>query len=204
MRIHRVDAGVAMSAESIIGRAVRILWPEDDAWFSGTIESYDSTSGQHTVGQLLFCWPASSGCNALSLTQGSCVTAPCMSLRPSRHCEMAELSYSLMLSSACRCCMQMATLRAFCCRWSASAWTSTRDAPLRRPLQRSSPFQRNICCAQLMRLTVLGPRKVGTPGILSIVGCDSTGALAALQRAIHLWLEAHQIASCDWTSSSTH
>ena len=50
MCVHRVDAGVAMSAESIVGRAVRILWPEDDAWFSGTIESYDSTSGQHTVG----------------------------------------------------------------------------------------------------------------------------------------------------------
>ena len=51
MRIYRVDAGVAMSAESMVGKTVRILWPEDDAWFSGTIESYDSTSGQHTVGQ---------------------------------------------------------------------------------------------------------------------------------------------------------
>ena len=66
MCILRVDAGVAMSAKSIVGRAVRILWPEDDAWFSGTIESYDSTSGQHTVGHfaLLF-----AGCKRLSLKE---------------------------------------------------------------------------------------------------------------------------------------
>ena len=55
-----------MSAESIVGRAVRILWPEDDAWFSGTIESYDNTSGQHTVGQ--FALPLA-GCKSLSLKQ---------------------------------------------------------------------------------------------------------------------------------------
>ena len=61
VRIHRVDAGVAMSAESIVGTAVRILWPEDDAWFSGTIESYNSTSGQHTVGQSAF---LSAGCKS--------------------------------------------------------------------------------------------------------------------------------------------
>ena len=66
MRGYRVDAGVAVSAESIVGRAVRILWPEDDAWFSGTIESYDSRSGQHTVGHFAL---LSAACKSLSLKE---------------------------------------------------------------------------------------------------------------------------------------
>lgn len=45
----RIDSGVAVSAESMVGREVRILWPDDDAWFCGTVGSYDSSSGQHMV-----------------------------------------------------------------------------------------------------------------------------------------------------------
>ena len=45
----RIDAGVAVSPEAMIGREVRVLWPADDAWFSGTVDSYNSSSGQHRV-----------------------------------------------------------------------------------------------------------------------------------------------------------
>ena len=33
----------------MLGREVRILWQEDNAWFPGTIDGYDSSSGQHRV-----------------------------------------------------------------------------------------------------------------------------------------------------------
>ena len=32
-----------------MGRELRILWPDDDAWFCGTVDGYDSISGQHMV-----------------------------------------------------------------------------------------------------------------------------------------------------------
>ena len=45
----RIDSGAAVSAEAMVGRELRILWPDDDAWFCGTVDSYDSSSGQHMV-----------------------------------------------------------------------------------------------------------------------------------------------------------
>lgn len=55
LRTCRMDAGSAVSAEAMLGREVRILWQEDNAWFPGTITLYDSSSGQHTVGLLCPC-----------------------------------------------------------------------------------------------------------------------------------------------------
>lgn len=52
MYLCRIDAGVAASPEAMVGRELRVLWPEDNAWFSGTVDSYDSTSGKHKVGGL--------------------------------------------------------------------------------------------------------------------------------------------------------
>ena len=32
-----------------MGRAVRVLWPDDEAWYLGTVSHYSEASGEHTV-----------------------------------------------------------------------------------------------------------------------------------------------------------
>jgi hypothetical protein len=44
-----VDAAARLGQYALCGRQVRVLWPDDEAWYLGTISSYDSVSGEHTV-----------------------------------------------------------------------------------------------------------------------------------------------------------
>jgi hypothetical protein len=44
----RVDT-LAVSPEAFVGRELRLLWPDDDAWFLGTAADFDAASGMHKV-----------------------------------------------------------------------------------------------------------------------------------------------------------
>ena len=44
----RVDT-LAFSPVAFVGRELRLLWPEDDAWFLGTAAGFDAASGKHKV-----------------------------------------------------------------------------------------------------------------------------------------------------------
>lgn len=45
----RLDVASCMTAEALIGRQVKIFWPEDDAWYSGEVVAYDDIYGRHHV-----------------------------------------------------------------------------------------------------------------------------------------------------------
>lgn len=45
----RIDAGTAITAEALVGRQVRMLWPQDSAWFLGSVSSYNTDDGKHEV-----------------------------------------------------------------------------------------------------------------------------------------------------------
>lgn len=36
-----------MKPEEAVGLSVRVLWPDENAWFAGTVESYDPETGKH-------------------------------------------------------------------------------------------------------------------------------------------------------------
>ena len=38
-----------LAPEALIGRKLRVYWPEDDGWFLGTVVQYDAHMGQHKV-----------------------------------------------------------------------------------------------------------------------------------------------------------
>ncbi|BDA44310.1 probable histone-lysine N-methyltransferase TRX1 [Coccomyxa sp. Obi] len=44
-----IDTGTAIAAEALVGRQVRVLWPEDAAWFLGSVGSYNTEDGKHEV-----------------------------------------------------------------------------------------------------------------------------------------------------------
>jgi hypothetical protein len=44
-----VDVATALSPEQLVGRQVRVLWPDDDAWYLGNVVGYDVGSGMHRV-----------------------------------------------------------------------------------------------------------------------------------------------------------
>lgn len=44
----RVDT-LAVSPVAFVGRELRLLWPDDDAWFLGTAADFDAASGMHKV-----------------------------------------------------------------------------------------------------------------------------------------------------------
>lgn len=48
----RLDVSLRMSPEALVGRDVRVYWPMDDAWFWGTVSSYNPGTAQHTVSML--------------------------------------------------------------------------------------------------------------------------------------------------------
>ena len=50
--VPRVDVATAMAPGALVGRQVRVLWPEDDAWFLGEVSTYDPATGQHRVSSL--------------------------------------------------------------------------------------------------------------------------------------------------------
>lgn len=39
-----------LAPATLVGRQVRVLWPEDAAWYLGTVAEYDKATGEHTVG----------------------------------------------------------------------------------------------------------------------------------------------------------
>ncbi|GAB4814051.1 hypothetical protein N2152v2_001097 [Parachlorella kessleri] len=44
-----VDVAAALEPQALVGRSLRVLWPEDEAWYLGTVTSYDSATGKHQV-----------------------------------------------------------------------------------------------------------------------------------------------------------
>lgn len=44
-----VDAVRDVDADALVGRQVRVLWPEDEAWYLGIIASFDDRTGKHHV-----------------------------------------------------------------------------------------------------------------------------------------------------------
>eukprot|EP00955_Chlamydomonas_euryale_P048453 353973-Chlamydomonas_euryale.AAC.3 len=38
-----------LDAKALLGRAVRVLWPDDAAWYLGTVALYDESTGEHEV-----------------------------------------------------------------------------------------------------------------------------------------------------------
>jgi hypothetical protein len=49
----RIDAATAITAEDLVGRQVRVLWPHDGAWFLGSVSSYNPDDGKHEVSRML-------------------------------------------------------------------------------------------------------------------------------------------------------
>ena len=45
----RLDVSLRVTPEGLIGRRVRVFWPLDDAWFLGTVDSYDPATLRHKV-----------------------------------------------------------------------------------------------------------------------------------------------------------
>ena len=44
-----MDVATTMLPEVAVGRLIRVFWPDEDAWFLGTVAAYDSTTGKHEV-----------------------------------------------------------------------------------------------------------------------------------------------------------
>lgn len=38
-----------MAAEALVGRQVSVWWPDEAAWFAGTVAAHDTASGKHTA-----------------------------------------------------------------------------------------------------------------------------------------------------------
>ena len=47
--LRRLDVATLAAAEALVERRVSVWWPEEAAWFAGTVVAYDAASGQHTV-----------------------------------------------------------------------------------------------------------------------------------------------------------
>jgi hypothetical protein len=43
------DVALKLSPEALVGRLVRVLWPDEEAWFMGTITDYSPADGKHKV-----------------------------------------------------------------------------------------------------------------------------------------------------------
>lgn len=43
------DAAAMINTDALVGRSVRVYWPDDDAWYLGLVTSYDPGTGQHAV-----------------------------------------------------------------------------------------------------------------------------------------------------------
>lgn len=72
----RVDAATAIAPEALVGRQIRVYWPEDDAWYLGTVGHYDPAAHTHQVraqgpgfkGSGL----SAHGCTGRKMTPGTC------------------------------------------------------------------------------------------------------------------------------------
>ena len=45
----RVDAGVEVHPKDLVGRTIKVYWPDDCAFYSGKVVGYDSGTMQHKV-----------------------------------------------------------------------------------------------------------------------------------------------------------
>ncbi|DBA66045.1 TPA: hypothetical protein ACH3X2_003050 [Trebouxia sp. C0005] len=48
-QFREIAAAVKLSPEALVGRKLRVYWPEDDGWFLGTVAHYSAQTGQHRV-----------------------------------------------------------------------------------------------------------------------------------------------------------
>ena len=46
---NRLDVAMRLSPTALIGRKLRVYWPDDDGWYLGTAAEYTAQSGQHKV-----------------------------------------------------------------------------------------------------------------------------------------------------------
>ncbi|EFJ42811.1 histone H3 methyltransferase/Trithorax [Volvox carteri f. nagariensis] len=46
---HEIQVALWLSPEQLVGREIRVLWPDDGAWFCGRVTSYSADTGMHTV-----------------------------------------------------------------------------------------------------------------------------------------------------------
>ena len=44
-----VDVATCFSPETLVSQRVRVLWPDDAAWYLGTVAAYDPATAEHTV-----------------------------------------------------------------------------------------------------------------------------------------------------------
>lgn len=52
-----VDVAAEVDPQQLVGRSLRVLWPDDEAWYLGTVTSFDPATGRHHVSERL-CFPA--------------------------------------------------------------------------------------------------------------------------------------------------
>lgn len=45
----RLDVTTRIDPEALIGRKLRVYWPDDDGWYLGTVAHYSPQTGQHKV-----------------------------------------------------------------------------------------------------------------------------------------------------------
>lgn len=45
----RVDVATLMAPYQAVGREVRVYWPDEDAWFLGSVTSFDPVTARHEV-----------------------------------------------------------------------------------------------------------------------------------------------------------
>ncbi|KAL0040242.1 hypothetical protein WJX77_001213 [Trebouxia sp. C0004] len=48
-QFREIAVAVKLSPEALVGRKLRVYWPEDDGWFLGTVAHYNAQTGQHRV-----------------------------------------------------------------------------------------------------------------------------------------------------------
>ncbi|KXZ51594.1 hypothetical protein GPECTOR_12g558 [Gonium pectorale] len=46
---HELQTVLWLAGEQLVGREVRVLWPDEEAWFCGRVTRYDEETGRHTV-----------------------------------------------------------------------------------------------------------------------------------------------------------
>ncbi len=49
VRLFRIDAALDVGPAALVGRQVRVFWPEDIAWYLGRVASFDVEECTHRV-----------------------------------------------------------------------------------------------------------------------------------------------------------
>lgn len=45
----RLDVTIRVAPQALVGRKLRVYWPDDDGWYLGTVVLFDPQTGQHKV-----------------------------------------------------------------------------------------------------------------------------------------------------------